>query len=959
MTFTIASLAMTPVEAGIQDPQRKFWQLSVARKLELAFGLIALMTVGATLLSLVRFNDVDAVIHRLTDSSLPAVKLSLGVEARTNELAIMGAELGNVSDTTQMLDLITKVGEESGVLWSTVGQLKILLGDSAGFSRMETLITAIDGDLQKFDRFTRERVPLVSIREGTAQDIRDGIGGIRRTLAGLTDPMTGATPTATGGEKAAAAASAPLSARPASLQAAFQLLANLGALELLLSDVATAATVDMLAPMHDRFDETWTRILAAIDVLGQDQSLDGTDVTRLRAAIRELRTLAVGTSGIFAVRDNELRAREASDQAQGALQSSAFEIRDQVAELVARSEAEAADTTALSASAIANSRAWLVAIAVASLIIAGLIVWELVLRYVVARLSDLCHAMLAIARGDLATPLPAAGHDELGDMSRALAVFRDNAREIHAAREAAERAHEEAEAASRAKSAFLANMSHELRTPLNAIIGYSEMLVEDATGRGDDASVSDLEKIQGAGKHLLGLINGILDLSKIEAGRMDIYLEQIYLAKLIDDVRSIVEPAAAKNGNRLVVDCPPDIGSIRSDITKLKQSLINLLSNAAKFTKQGKVQLSLSRSVGADGVSRVSFRVSDNGIGMTEEQIGRLFQAFTQADSSTTRHFGGTGLGLTITKHFSTMLGGTIEVTSKPGEGSTFDMILPDQPLATPAVTEPDSRATGSERGNGDGLTVLVADDDPTVHDMLTGTLIREGYRVLHANDGAEALDAIRRFAPDIVTLDVMMPKIDGWSVLGTMKSDPELSHIPVILITIVDDRNLGYSLGASEYMTKPIDRTRLVALVRQFTAKDASSPVLIVDDDPAVRHLVKVAVEGAGLEAAAAENGKAGLDWLSANPPPALILLDLMMPEMDGFEFLDKMRGNDAWQDVPVVVLTAKELTEAERGFLAQRTILVLSKSAQPITSLGAALSTIARRHVHDSDKTKRVEKV
>ena len=250
-----------------------------------------------------------------------------------------------------------------------------------------------------------------------------------------------------------------------------------------------------------------------------------------RAAMRELRTLAVGTSGIFSVRDNELRAREAADQAQSALQAATFEIRDRVAELVTRSEAETTATTALSARAIANSRIWLIVIAVASLIIAGLIVWELVLRYVAARLSDLCHAMLAIARGDLATPLPAAGHDELGDMSRALGVFRENAREIHSAREAAERAHAEAEAASRAKSAFLANMSHELRTPLNAIIGYSEMLVEDAGDRGDSASVSDLEKIQGAGKHLLGLINGILDLSKIEAGRMDIYLEQIYLGE--------------------------------------------------------------------------------------------------------------------------------------------------------------------------------------------------------------------------------------------------------------------------------------------------------------------------------------------------------------------------------------------------------------------------------------------
>src|ERR1700722_14713388 len=300
---------MKPLEASNQSPQRKFWHLSIARKLELAFGLIALMTVGATFLSLVRFNDVDAVIHRLTDLSLPAVKLSLGVEARTNELAIMGAELGNVSDTTQMLDLITKVGEESAVLWSTVGQLKAVLGDQATFGRMETLITSVDDDLQKLDRFTRERVPLVSIREGTAQDIRDGIDGIRQQLTRLTSTMIGATPA---GANGAAAATSDQPPRQASFQAAYALLDNLGALELLLSDVSTVAKIDVLGTMHDRFDAAWMKTLAEIDVLGQDQSLD---VTRLLAATRELRTLAVGTSGIFAVRDNELRARAASDQA--------------------------------------------------------------------------------------------------------------------------------------------------------------------------------------------------------------------------------------------------------------------------------------------------------------------------------------------------------------------------------------------------------------------------------------------------------------------------------------------------------------------------------------------------------------------------------------------------------------------------------------------------------------------
>jgi signal transduction histidine kinase/CheY-like chemotaxis protein len=596
----------------------------------------------------------------------------------------------------------------------------------------------------------------------------------------------------------------------------------------------------------------------------------------------------------------------------------------------------------MSASAISTSRVWLLLIAVASLALAGFIVWKFVLRYVVSRLSAIAHGMHAVAAGDLAAPIPAAGPDELGDMSRALAVFRDNAREIRVAHEEAERARAEAEAASKTKSAFLANMSHELRTPLNAIIGYSEILVEDATDRGDTTSVGDLQKIQGAGKHLLGLINGILDLSKIEAGRMDVYLEQVHLATLVNETRTIVEPMLARNANTLVIECPPDIGAMRTDVTKLKQSLINLLSNAAKFTKGGTVRLAVAREP-AGNASRVVFRVSDTGIGMTEEQLGRLFQAFTQADSSTTRNYGGTGLGLTITRHFAVMLGGSIEVTSTPGEGSTFTLTLIDQPVAAPAAT-----ATVAEElaaADPSALTVLVVDDDPAMHDVLTSTLSREGYQLLHARDGREALEILRKWPPDVVTLDVMMPGIDGWSVLGLMKSDPDLAHIPVIMITIVDDRNLGYSMGASEYMTKPIDRARLVALIRRFTGHDADGLVLIVDDDAEVRDIVGSTVQSAGMRAAEAINGRAALDWLRANPQPALILLDLMMPEMDGFEFLERVRADARLREVPVVVLTAKELTDQERAFLAERTILILSKSAQPVGSLGAALAALARQ--------------
>jgi CheY-like chemotaxis protein/nitrogen-specific signal transduction histidine kinase len=528
-------------------------------------------------------------------------------------------------------------------------------------------------------------------------------------------------------------------------------------------------------------------------------------------------------------------------------------------------------------------------------------------------------------------------------MSRALVVFRENARDIRNAREEAEAARHQAEAASRTKSAFLANMSHELRTPLNAIIGYSEILREDAQDRGDTASEGDLVKIETAGKHLLGLINDILDLSKIEAGRMDLHLENVDLNRLVAEVRVLVTPLLDKNSNRLEVDVPADIGAMRVDLVKLKQSLINLLSNAAKFTKGGLVKLSIGKTVSDQGPTMFTFAVSDSGIGMNDEQIARLFQAFTQADASTTRNYGGTGLGLTISKHFCTMLGGDITVTSTPDKGSTFTIILPDggKGVAMPRV-EMGASAPG---GDLTGKSVLIVDDDPTVHDVLRATITKEGYRLLHAYDGAQALELARSEKPDVITLDVMMPKLDGWSVLGKLKSDPVLAPIPVIMLTIVDERTMGYSLGASEYMTKPVDRNRLIELLRRFASTTREAVVLVVDDSEDVRAVVRATVEKAGLKTVEAENGQVALEWLKTNPAPALVLLDLMMPVMDGFTFLDHVKEVPALAQVPIVVLTAKDLTEAERRVVNERTLLVLTKGAQPLSSLGSALAAIARR--------------
>jgi signal transduction histidine kinase/CheY-like chemotaxis protein len=922
------------------DTIKRGWYHRIAGKLMIAFTLIAALTVSATWLSVMRFGEVDTVLHRLTDVNLPAVKLSLGVESAATEVVAAADDVGQAENEIERFRRMDALSDQIGRLWSALSRLQSIVPETATTSRLQELIASIDGVVGNINRTTSDIFALIERRRRAI----DQVDALSRTTAGLLQDISAAADAKAGPPAVGDAPADEATVRRLSLQrAAADLRADLGTAIALLYQAAGFGTFDKLAQLRKELDAIRERIDQDVALLARNPDVGSDRLGGVRNNVQALLNLGFGDNGLPGLQEQLLRQREAVLAQQQTLHDIEEKLRGQVAALVADAERDAIRTTELSASAIANSRIWLLLMAVASLAFATLIVWNFVLRYVVSRLTNLAHSMLMIARGDLDTPIPAAGPDELGDMSRALVVFRDNAREIHVAKEEADKARLEAEAASRTKSAFLANMSHELRTPLNAIIGYSELLVEDATDRGDTTSVEDLEKIQGAGKHLLGLINGILDLSKIEAGRMDVYLEQIYLSKLVEDVRTIVEPQVKKNGNELVIDCPTDIGSMRTDLTKLKQGLINLLGNAAKFTKDGTVRLALSREQGTDGVANVIFRVSDSGIGMTDEQMARLFQAFSQADTSTTRNYGGTGLGLTITRHFAVMLGGSIEVASKPGEGSTFTLTVRDQPMHSAA--EVGDIVVSTTAHDASALTVLVVDDDPTVHDVLAATLGKEGYQVLHARDGAEALHAMRKSPPDIVTLDVMMPKVDGWSVLGKMKSDPDLEHIPVIMVTIVDDRNLGYSLGASEFMTKPIDRARLVALVQRFTGKEASGVVLVVDDDAEVRHIAQATVQSAGLATAEAVNGRAALDWLHGNPRPALILLDLMMPEMDGFEFLERVRENDELRDVPIVILTAKELTESERAFLAQRSMLVLSKSAQPINSLGAALAAIAMK--------------
>ncbi len=912
--------------ATASERRRRHWYKSVAGKLLIAFALIVALTVAGAGLSITRFSGLETVLQRLIGVSMPAVKTSLNIETNATQIAVSAAQLGNAEDSVALFGQNEKLAAQIQALWTDLAALRRILGDTAATQQLQQLIAAIDSKVGELNREATEKIALTDGRDKTI----DGLAASVETLSVRVNDLQ----TADLAASSAAAMITDLSKQ----------VITLGALT---TRIVTATKLDQFGALRQRIATAKSGLTADVAALAGPLPAGDGRPAAVTAAANVLFGQLEGANGLLATRERELRSGQLIGALQQALEKSGDDLREQVRTLVAEAERDSAASARQSLEEIDKSRFWLSLIAATSLILAGLVVWLFVFRYVVARLAALSQSMLAIAQGDLTAPIPAGKADEIGDMSDALVTFRNNAREIRSAREEAEKARAEAEAASRTKSAFLANMSHELRTPLNAIIGYSEILVEDATDRGDETSIGDLQKIQGAGKHLLGLINDILDLSKIEAGRMDIYLEQVFLSRLVDEVKTIIEPMVVKNGNKLVIDLPKDIGSLRTDLTKLKQSLINLLSNAAKFTKQGNVTLRLSRTADDAGVSCVTFAISDSGIGMNEEQLGRLFQAFTQADSSTTRNFGGTGLGLTITKHFCAMLGGSIDVTSKAGEGSTFTIVLPDQTkhsAASAAIDELNAERAG-EAVSPSAMTVLVVDDDPTVHEVLVATLGKEGYRLTHAADGAEAIAMMRKSRPDVVTLDVMMPKMDGWSVLGVMKSDPELENIPVIMLTIVDDRNLGFSLGASEFMTKPIDRNKLIALLRKFAPSLPDALVLIVDDDADTRHVIKSTVEGEGLRTAEAANGRIALDWLDRNAQPSLVLLDIMMPELDGFEFLERIRERPALKQLPIVVLTAKELTENERNFLAERTILVLSKSAQPIGTLGAALAAIAGR--------------
>ena len=502
-----------------------------------------------------------------------------------------------------------------------------------------------------------------------------------------------------------------------------------------------------------------------------------------------------------------------------------------------------------------------------------------------------------------------------------------------------ENARDEARDASDQKTKFFANMSHELRTPLNAILGYGEMLYEDCEDLGYDDLLPDLKKITSSGTHLLSLINNILDLSKIEAGKMELFVTSFEIENMIQTIKDVSEPLAAKNDNGFVINLDGAMGSMSQDETKLRQCLTNFLSNGFKFTKNGTVTLDVKARI-VDDVEFIDFAVIDTGAGMSPEGVAKVFEEYTQAERSTSANYGGTGLGLPISKKFAEIMGGDVIVTSEEGVGSVFTMSVPRE---CPEYNEDEVEGSVINLDDQDNLVVLV-DDDVAMHDLIKRTISKLNLTLLGATNSEKGMELIREVKPKLILLDVLMPGRDGWSLLKECKTDQELKDIPVIMISQLNQSNLASSLGANDYLTKPIDRTHFInTLKRILGAETQNQKVLVIDDDKDVRELLSRLLKDAGYRPIDARDGKEGLE--RTKDEPALIILDLEMPRMDGFEFLDNyIKDVPEEKRAPVLVFSGKDLTDVQEDLLKERVVGLVKKDDVSMDKLSQMIQGIIK---------------
>ncbi len=502
-----------------------------------------------------------------------------------------------------------------------------------------------------------------------------------------------------------------------------------------------------------------------------------------------------------------------------------------------------------------------------------------------------------------------------------------------------ETARDEARDASDQKTKFFANMSHELRTPLNAILGYGEMLYEDCEDLGYDDLLPDLKKITSSGTHLLSLINNILDLSKIEAGKMELFVTSFEIENMVQTIKDVSEPLAAKNDNGFVINLDGAMGSMSQDETKLRQCLTNFLSNGFKFTKNGTVTLDVKARMDGD-VEFVDFAVIDTGAGMSPEGVAKVFEEYTQAERSTSANYGGTGLGLPISKKFAEMMGGDVIVTSEEGVGSVFTMSVPRE---CPEYNEDEVEGSVINLDDQDNLVVLV-DDDVAMHDLIKRTISKLNLTLLGATNSEKGMELIREVKPKLILLDVLMPGRDGWSLLKECKTDKDLKDIPVIMISQLNQSNLASSLGANDYLTKPIDRTHFINTLKRIMGTDTQNQkVLVIDDDKDVRELLSRLLKDAGYRPIDARDGKEGLE--RTKDEPSLIILDLEMPRMDGFEFLDNyIKDVPEEKRAPVLVFSGKDLTDVQEDLLRERVVGLVKKDDVSMDKLSQMIQGIIK---------------
>ena len=528
--------------------------------------------------------------------------------------------------------------------------------------------------------------------------------------------------------------------------------------------------------------------------------------------------------------------------------------------------------------------------------------------------------MMEVASGDFSVAVDFDRDDEFLDalmlglnmMAEELAVLSEELRH----------ARDVALAASETKSAFLASMSHELRTPLNAIIGYAELIEEDAELDGLSQYQDDASKILNASRHLVAVISDILDLSKIEAGKLEISPDAFDLREVCATLISTIEPLATAKGNLIEAIIPDDLGTIFSDRTRLHQILLNLLSNANKFTETGRIRFSVAHDRQENSLT---FEIKDSGIGIEESRQQAIFEAFVQEDNTTTRRFGGTGLGLAISKRLATMLGGDITLQSKQGEGSCFTLkIIANlkRPGGLREISESSLGAEISEIVEG-RRNILVIDDDPHVHELMRRSLLADQVHIQSAYTAAEALEFLSKgHYPDLIFLDIELPDIDGWTLLARFRRDAPTNTIPIVIISVMDNNTVGFALGATEYLVKPLDYSRLLTLTINLCSKAEHGTVLIVDDDPEARDLARRTLEPAGFDVLEAVDGLSALRLLEVHHPD-VILLDLMMPGIDGFQVHERLQQQPLLREIPVVVFSAMELDADARARLANQRIL------------------------------------